>query len=330
MLPLLQADLVWRSPNDVRRSPIRMSAHARSIFALAAYGPLLRSTNGRDFEVLPIANDLHPNAIYADDDALWMVGERGLLSKSLDSGATWLARRQSGKQRFHAIVRDTKGRLWVAAEARVLRALGVDHPFAPIDLGAGGRLSIYADPHNGDPWLYGGNGELRRWRGTRFERVQVATRSREHHALLRMRAGALVLAASRGTIYRSNDDGASWTELRVNVKTDLRDLVHTPFGLFVLGTNGLLAVSFDLARTFHVIKTTGEWGAASMLRVEGALLVATEREIYRIENRELGKLLAAVYAQRDPLITALATRVSDRDIGAELVLEDALHERGLW
>lgn len=331
MYPRLEAALVWRAHAE-RRAPLQLAASSRHVFGLTediGGGPILRSADGRDFERIVTDPKLQPRAIYADDEAVWMAGERGLLAKSHDAGATWSVRRQGGKLSFHAMARDIAGRLWAVAEGRALRASGVDRPFSPIELGVAGRLSIYADPHDGDPWVLGYH-ELRRWRGSRFERVEIAERPRMYHALVRLRTGALVLAASYGTIYRSNDDGASWKEVRVSVKSALLDLVHTPFGLFVLGTKGVLAVSFDLARSFRVVATTAEgWDAGALRRIDGALLLGTDRGIYRIENGELARLLATVY-ERDPVITALLAGVRDGDAGAELVLEDALAERGAW
>ena len=341
MLEGLQPRLVWSSYTTSSRAPVRLVANRSQVFALTAHelgSPLLRSSDGALFEVMPTTLRAVPLALAADDDALWVVGYNGLVAKSLDRGSTWTAVRQGSNATFHSLARDTKGRVWIAEavaedeRSSVLRALGADRPFAPVTLGTLATLELYADPRDGNPWLFGSRGQLQRWTGNQFARVSVkATKPRAHLALLRLGTGALVLAASQGTLFRSNDDGATWVELRINVKTHFTALAHTPFGLFVLGTNGVIAVSFDLARNFHVVRTPVTWRQATLTRAAGGLLIGTDQgRIYQLDAAELGRLFRAAYSDRDPLLAALASRVIDGDAGAELVLEDALRERDLW
>jgi hypothetical protein len=63
---------------------------------------------------------------------------------------------------------------------------------------------------------------------------------------------------------------------------------------------------------------------------DGVLIGGDAGRIYRIANAELARMMAAAYTGRDDRIAALANEVAARAEGAEMVLEDALRERGLW
>lgn len=291
----------------------------------------MRSTDGCAFEPLPIAAQPRPCGIYIDEHALWMVGDRGLITKSSDFGATW-STLDGGNRWYRDIVCDGTGAQWATCGLGVLHRQGAELPWSKLPLLVQDYFSIYADPHGGGPWVYTVHSDLYRWSDGQFIPLQVA-KSRPFHALRRLRTGALLYATSRGDIYRSNDDGASWTARQVNKVTALLDFADTPFGLFVVGGDGIdssgrvLAVSFDFGDTFHTIEISASWSSASLLYGASGLLVATDAgQIHRIDNHQLAELMAVAY-DRDPLIVALAQRVCDGEAGAELVLRDALAER---
>lgn len=296
---------------------------------------LLRSSDGgRTFAKLPAPpNSLGLRDALATDDRLWIVGESGLVATTSDAGATWKPITTNSRACLYRIERAPDGWLWITGDGGLVWRTLRGKQLQPVPTKTSGRVfQVFFDPDDAKPWLLDSTGAIQRWKGKGF-RVVPAKAMRAPRPLCwltRTRRRSLVLVGDGGMVLRSTSDGASWKKHPIGSRADLEQVIETMYGLLVVGDQGTLLASCNDGKTFAVIETNMTGHLWSIAAVDGGVLVGGEAGvIYRIPTTELAKLLGAAF-ERDPVLAGLAARVHDAEPGAEIVLEDALRERGLW
>ncbi len=273
------------------------------------------------------------------EDAVWIIGEYGLFAITTDGGATWERREfpkgTRGTDCLYSIVRDASGRFWICGdEGLVLRSkTRAGKTFATLPTRTTGRmLHMYIDPETDRPWLLDTTGMVQRFTGTKFVEVGVPALEKKQGltAIVRTPSKAFVVIGDGGVLLRS-DTGSKWKRISSGTRRALTSIAVTKFGIFAVGFEGVILVSHDDGRTFMrvgVKTTTRLWSVAE---VGNTVLIGGDHEVvYRIETPALATLLHDAFVERDPTIAALALHVRDGHTGADLVLEDALRERGYY
>jgi len=295
---------------------------------------LVSEDRGRSFAAWTPPSAPGLRDVHVDGDTVWVVGEWGLIARTTDGGATWTrSNRSSETGCLYVIDADRLGRKWVLGDrGLVLRASRNGKKFVKVDNRSTHRM-LYLLLEGNDVWILDSGGMLQRNRGRGFEEVRLAAMrtARPLCALIRSPARTLLLLGDRGLILRSSNDGASWKKISIASRNDLEKIAVTRYGIFVVGDAGSLLVSHDDGRSFQGLDTAMTDHLWSILAIDGDLLIGGNHgQIWRIARRDLAELLCEVHTERDPVLAGLAARLRDGDIGADLVLEDALRERELW
>ncbi|MEO8701678.1 MAG: hypothetical protein ABI867_16650 [Kofleriaceae bacterium] len=274
---------------------------------------------------------------YVDGKAVWVVGEFGWIGRTANRGKQWSKIPGAESECLYTIVRDAGGRFWISGDrGLVLRGrTRANREYDRIKTATKGRvLSLYLDPKDGQPWALDSTGVLQRWTGKRFTTIEVkALRTKVSlNRMVRTPAGTLIVVANGGKVLRSTTDGAAWKTIPIRMHADLETIAVTRYGLVVAGDGGTLLISHDDGASFDTLPVGGIDGHLwSIANVAGAILVGGDAgTIYRVAASDLAALMHDTYASTDATLAALAARVRDGDDGAEMVLEDALRERGRW
>ena len=271
--------------------------------------------------------------VHVEADAVWVVGESGIVVKKKPTEhAAWKRIDLDVFECLHAIGRDANGRLWILGDnGLVLRSRAGRRRFEKVTTHSSARLlDLFVEPTC--EWLVGDR-MVQRTHGKVFIEVRVrhADARCALNALVRTPSRAVLVVGDGGLILRSTNDGGSWKKIAIDSTVQLEKLVVTRYGIFVIGDRGTLLVSHDDGRSFVALESELTGYLFAIVEVPGGLLIGGEGgRIWRLDRAQLALVMRAAFEARDPLIAALASRVHDGDDGAELVLDDALRERGLW
>ena len=298
---------------------------------------LVSSDRGRSFELWKTPPSSGLRGMRVVDGAVWIIGEYGLFAYTRDRGATWTKvklPKTSGTTCMYCVDRDAAGRIWVTGDdGMILRSkarTGKSYDVMPTKT-TGRMLCLWLDSRDGLPWLLDTTGTVQRFNGKAFVVVDIRGRTKQPLCQIkRTAAGTLIVVGDGGVVLRSETDGATWKRITAPTKLGIPQFALTRFGIILVAFDGLV-VSHDDGRTLARVETTMVGKLWSIADAGDAVLVGGEEGvIYRISNAELARLLHAVYADRDATLAALAATVRDGVDGADLVLEDALRERGLY
>jgi photosystem II stability/assembly factor-like uncharacterized protein len=295
---------------------------------------ILYSMDGNAFIWKPPPKTSGLRDLHLDAKQIWVVGEYGMVAASGSKAKRWKEIDAGTSACLYAIDRDAEKRLWITGDdGLVLRSMR-NGRFEKIKTLTTGRvLSLYLDPKSGLPWILDTTGMLQTWNGKKFVEVPAAAlRTKQSlNEMTRTPSGALVVVANGGAVLRSENDGKTWKKSPTHMRTMIEGIAATRYGVLAVGENATLLVSYDDARTFTAVATemTGHlWCVASV--AGGVLIGGDAGRIYRIAAGELARMMAAAYGEQDNVLGGLALRVHEGLDGAEMVLEDALRERGLW
>jgi photosystem II stability/assembly factor-like uncharacterized protein len=310
-----------------------------AIYAIGGtyHAPTLLCSNDRGRSFVPWKTPKTPGlrGLLVVDDAVWIIGEYGLVAYTRDAGASWTRVPLPdvvGRTCLYCIARDESGRFWISGDDGTLfrSATPSGKTYEVISTRTSGRmLCFWQDRRDGTPWALDTTGAVQRLVKDRFEIVEQ--RAKPLCRIQRTAAGTLIVVGDGGIVLRSTDDGGTWKKIPSRVKGALTELSLTRFGIIVVGFDGVVLFSHDDGRTFARVETSMTDRLWSIVDVGDAILVGGEAgAVYRIPNRELARVLHAACADRDPAIAALAAAVRDGVEGAEQVLGDALAERGSY
>lgn len=293
---------------------------------------LYSKDHGRSFTAWKIPKATGLRDVCVEGKRVWIAGEYGMVASTTNQGKTWKTIEvPGGRICLYQIDRDASGALWILGDnGEVLRRGPKAKTFKRVKNHSKGRmLKIVFDPRDGAPWLLDDPGYLQRWNGKKFVLVPVGKvrNKRILTCITRTRTGALILVGDKGLLLRSTD-GKTWKKPKHPRLADaLEDLHITKYGILAAGDHGLMLVSNDDGLSWRRVDTGTTTALWCFADVEGGLVIGGDHgEMFRFETHELAKLLST----KDPVIAALAARVSEREAGAEMVLEDALRERDLW
>ncbi len=191
--------------------------------------------------------------ILHSDGALWVTGAYGLAFASSDGGKTWKAQMSrlpnpDGLSLYgHASRFDER---WLVGEqGLVLRAMGVNGAYMPVE-----------SPSTGS--LFGA---------------------------LTLRDGTLLMYGLRGRVFRSGAPGEAWTTVQTPVDASLFAAVQLDDGrVLMAGHAGQLLVSSDAGRSFHGVGLKTRYPFSAMaITPDGALVLAGARGLMRVESADL-------------------------------------------
>jgi photosystem II stability/assembly factor-like uncharacterized protein len=338
MLPALTAEVVHPATRGLGFLH-QIAVTPAAIYAIGGtyHAPtLLCSTDrGRSFAAWNTPKTPGLRGVLAVDDAVWIIGEYGLVAYTRDAGARWTKVELpagDGTSCLYCIARDEAGRFWISGDDGTLfrSTTRTGKTYEAISTRVSGRmLCFWLDRRGGTPWALDTTGAVQRLVGSRFEVLEQ--RAKPLCRIQRTAAGTLIVVGDGGIALRSADDGATWKKVPSRVRGALTELSLTRFGAIVVGFDGVVLFSHDDGRTLARVETSMTGRLWSIADAGDAILVGGEEGVvYRISNRELARVLHAAYAEREPAIAALAAAVMDGVEGAEQVLGDALSERGLY
>lgn len=250
------------------------------IVAVGEHGRVLLSDDdGKTHrQARKVAADTTLTAVsFADAANGWAVGHGGVILHTADGGENWELQRQDA---------------------------AVDQPLLTVYFRdarhgwAGGLWSLLLATQDG---------------GRSWQKVELPAQEGGKRADLNLLkifgapAGRLYIAAERGTVLRSADDGASWQYLNTGSKASLWSGTavgaHT---LLVGGLGGRMLRSGDDGASWTVIEA-GASGSITQLKADGASVWASSLDGRLLQSRDQGLSWQAAGAAAEPL-TALAAR----------------------
>lgn len=211
---MLPAELMPHAVDSIILDAVRTLS---GYVAVGERGNLLLSANGVEWVQagnVPTRSTL--NAISAFGDDIWVGGHDGVILHSPDAGNTWV------RQRIDVWTPDA---FEPTAGAPVLDILFVDknHGFAVgayslfLETTDGGatwnQRSLPPPPEEQDTAGTGGKANSESWTFNADDLVLDAVTDPHLNGLVRTSAGELMIAAERGTAFRSRDDGATWERI---------------------------------------------------------------------------------------------------------------------
>lgn len=181
-------------------------------------------------------------------NALYLVGEYGMLAVSVDHGLTWTSLVVGTSACLFDIVRTPDGTWWIAGDQGViLRSTdGISYDQVAVE-DAGRSLKLHVV--DGVVHVLGFDGKLRIWDGSFFRTVVVEDES-PLCDLVVTRAGTWVLVGDGGMVFRSTDRGATWNVVPLTTSSALESVIETPRGIVVVGEDSTLLFSDDDGRSF--------------------------------------------------------------------------------
>ncbi len=277
-----------------------------AVLALSIMPPVsLAETTPDDIEWSEMAR-LAPESLLLDaaeaDGRIFVVGDRGHILVSEDSGATWVQARVPTRSMLNAVTALDGKRAWA-----------VGHDSVIVHTSDGGRTweRQYWAPEDASPlfdvWFENANHGLAVGAyayfletndgGKTWERRDVDEEERHWYKLVEAPDGTLFVAAEFGTVFRSKDKGATWEAL------------DTPYGgtyfgaatlkdgtLMIFGMSGKIFRSVDEGQSWEPItvdRTTGLQaglqltdGTVIIVGLGGTILVSKDDgKSFRMANR---------------------------------------------
>ena len=211
---------------------------ASGFVAVGERGHVLRSDDGRKWTQLVVPTRSALTAIATADGQLWVGGHDGVILHSVDGGQTWQAQRRDpfrlaegenaadhdprqGAPILDLWFRDASHGIAVGAHSLMLVTEDGGATWTPRQVLAPGAAKSAAAPMEGD--LFSAEDlELEDEADPHFNAIAAAG---EHR---------LVIVGERGTLLRSDDDGATWKRLPFPYKGSM-------FGVLATGERRLLA-----------------------------------------------------------------------------------------
>lgn len=297
--------IVIRADKSVLVSVTRFDG---KIIAVGERGLVMQSTDeGKTWAgVLTSTNRTLNSVLYLGDKVGIAAGHGGTLLRTEDDGATWspvkipeigtdsilgLSVLSDGRViacgAFGMYLESgDKGRTWV--RKRVIRDDFDRHISRVIDIG-GGKLFLVGE--TGTLAISSDMGET--WKALKNPYVattSVDTVEGSFFGVLRMSDGALLIYGMRGRIYRSTDEGGTWTLIPIASTNAINGGAVGPDGKVVLvGNNGLIATSSDAGKNF-VLQLTSEGGSPigdALFAKDGAIVYVGYLSTGRIETPAL-------------------------------------------
>ncbi len=244
---------------------------------------LLASTNGRDFypRPTPPANGLR-NGWLRDDGSFWLVGEYGLVAVSRDRGASWRKVKTPASSCLFDLGQDARGTWWIAGdEGVVLRSTSKGKTWTQAETPLAGRL-LHLHRRGDDLFFLGKT--VTRWDGDRWNKVKGITTSSLLCDMVETPAGTLVVVGDAGVVYRSTDDGRSFSRVDPKTRAELEAAAWVAGALFVVGSDGTILRSVDDGLTFKKVSSgtrahlwsIASWGTGAVIGGDGGLVLRLE------------------------------------------------------
>lgn len=251
----------------------------RRLVAVGDHGTILLSDDdGRTFrqaQSVPVRTTLTA-ATFADERNGWAVGHGGVILHSADGGETWSLQR-SDMREDHPLftVHFTDARHGVAAGLWSLLLATAD----------GGRnwnpVALPPPPEGGKA-------------------------DRNLFALFADAKGMLYIAAERGTVLRSADDGASWTYMNTGYQGSFWTGCALNDGtLLVAGLRGTVYRSTDGGRSWHAVASGTRSSITHIIGI-GDRVVAVGLDGVRLESKDRGATFAVSQRKDSLSLTALS------------------------
>lgn len=284
-LALLAASLNAQAAQPARGDPHVASAMmldatraGTRIVAVGEHGYVLLSDDGgkTQRQARGVPADMTLTAVsFADERNGWAVGHGGVIVHTADGGETWTLQREDAT---------------------------VDQPLLTVYFRdalhgwAAGLWSLLLSTEDGG----------KTWRQLRLPPQDGGKRADLN--LLKIfpsAAGQVYIAAERGTVLRSRDDGASWQYLHTGSKASLWSGTAAGNALLVAGLGGRLLRSADDGASWTAIDA-GATGSITHLKAEGGVVWASSLDGRLLKSGDEGRSWQTAAAGADPL-TAIAT-----------------------
>lgn len=204
---------------------------------------LLSDDEGRTWRqaAVPVSVSLTA-AAFADARTGWVVGHGGVILKTEDGGEHWRlqldGRRIAESLAASGIGGEVAAQRW--------RREGADKPFLAVHADDGksvlavGAFGIaFMSRDGGASWTYFGD--------------KLDNPKANHLYAIAVQDGQTFVAGEQGSLFASNDGGASFVRLNVPYKGSLFELKATAQGLFAAGMKGKLLYTADHGRTWQEV-----------------------------------------------------------------------------
>jgi photosystem II stability/assembly factor-like uncharacterized protein len=229
------------SPLAPRAAMLDLTRAGSRVVAVGERGIVLLSDDaGRNWRQAAVPASVSLTAVaFADDHVGWAVGHGAIVLKTEDGGEHWM-RQLDGRQIAERMAGSATQS--EAAAQRWLRE-GADKPLLSLQVSDAQSLRIvgafglaFRSRDGGKSWEYFGD--------------KLDNPMANHLYAIAAQGEQVVIAGERGSLFASNDGGASFKRLGVPYKGSLFRLQPTGRGLFAAGMNGKLLFTADLGRTW--------------------------------------------------------------------------------
>lgn len=219
---------------------------------------------------------------YVCGDELWVVGEYGFVARSDDSGVTWSVVDVGFAGCLFGVTRDAHGTYFIAGDGGFVGASTDGRTFKKVS-GASVSLSRLYKTAHGVFIPTDAPGDILQVTSTPKPKItkHAIGAGGDLMAVTRAGNGTMVVVGASGRIYRSTDDGASWTSSTSPTTQLLCGVCALPTGQFVaVGLQGTIVLSDDDGLTFAAAKvplTSGAFWSCTV--VDGHVLVGGENGV---------------------------------------------------
>ncbi|SEG34963.1 WD40/YVTN/BNR-like repeat-containing protein, partial [Thauera chlorobenzoica] len=297
---------------DVRATSTVQLAVTRAgerLVSVGARGTVLLSDDGgaswRQARAVPASVAL-TDVCFVDDQRGWAVGHSGIVLHSRDGGETWV-RQLDGRQGAQAALEEARALEAAGADGaerrlREAQAMVEDGPDKPL-------LGVhFADARRG--WAVGAYGlALTTDDGGQSWQAFIARLPNprgKHLYQVRADGARLLIAGEQGALFRSDDGGASFAEVRTPYP-------GTFFGVLALGPDTLLAYglrgnvwrSGDGGANWAQIALDQEITLTSGLRLADGAVVLADESGRLLRSDDQGRSFRALEAKAPNAVTAL-------------------------
>ncbi len=275
------------------------------IVAVGERGAIVRGAGDQWQQVVGVPTRATLTAIHAVGDAAWAVGHDGVILHSADAGRTWARQRvdawnpqsgdpQSGVPLLDVLFLDARHGFAVGAYSLLLetRDGGATWTARPL-LGGAAEPAQSPEEAATDPAedtaedaVEAGNES---WNFSADE-LDLDEESDPHlNAIARTGSGALIIASERGTAFRSRDQGATWSRLKLPYAGSMFGAIGFDNNHALLfGLRGNVLETFDLGDTWQEVESGVEASlmGGSPIGTGGALLVGANGVLLRRDDAE--------------------------------------------